>query len=371
MTSLPTSQAFRGFYHGKKVLVTGATGFKGAWLCAWLQRLGAEVSGLSLDIPTEPSLFKECQLDQKIEHHFGDIRNYKQTLEIVQKQQPEIVFHLAAQSLVLESYENPLATYETNVMGTMNVMEAVRQSPSVKTVLVVTSDKCYENLNWNFGYREDDRLGGHDPYSSSKAACEIAFSSFYRSFYAKENRQTALSARAGNVIGGGDWAENRIVPDCMRSWKNNEDVVLRNPSAIRPWQHVLESLCGYLHIVQQSSEKPHLNGESYNGGPSQETYQSVEKLVEELQQSWPDSNYIAQPHQTDVPKEAQLLTLSCEKIFQQLQWQANLDFSEGVRMTGNWYFQHSNGKKAWDLCQKQIETYETLAKERSRPWASQ
>ena len=242
------SGIFNNIYKGKTVLVTGDTGFKGSWLVIWLLNLGADVVGYALNPKTEKDNYVICNLSDKITHIDGDIRDYQTVLKVFSKYEPEIVFHLAAQPLVLDSYKDPLYTYSTNVMGTVNFFEAVRHTPSVKVAINITSDKCYENREWVYGYREVDQVGGKDPYSASKGASEIITSSYLRSFFNQDNTAHIAPVRAGNVIGGGDWADHRIFPDCMRALLNDKPIVIRDPEAVRPWQHVLEPLSGYLSL---------------------------------------------------------------------------------------------------------------------------
>jgi CDP-glucose 4,6-dehydratase len=258
---------FDAFYRGKRVLVTGHTGFKGSWLCQWLLMMGAEVAGVSKDIPTNPSLFESLQLTTQMHDHRVDIEQYEPLLAVLQSFRPEVVFHLAAQPIVSEAYDNPLGTYSANLMGTVNMLEAVKQAGCVQQLVMITSDKCYHNVEWGYGYRENDRLGGKDPYSASKACAEIAIHSYWHSYY--RSSSTALaSARAGNVIGGGDWAMSRIVPDCMRQWSEGKPMNLRSPQATRPWQHVLEPLSGYLWLAKCLADNPAISGEAYNFGPN-------------------------------------------------------------------------------------------------------
>jgi CDP-glucose 4,6-dehydratase len=338
---------FENRYEGRRVFVTGHTGFKGFWLTVWLLELGAEVTGWSLDVPTTPSGFLSLGLDKRITHLQGDIRDRKALSRALASCRPDAVFHLAAQALVRRSYEDPVATFESNAAGTMNMLEAVRNTPSVKALVLITSDKCYRNDEWVYGYRETDHLGGDDPYSASKACAEIIAHSFFRSFFRPPaNGPCAATARAGNVVGGGDWATDRIVPDCARAFARGAAATLRNPDATRPWQHVLEPLSGYLYLgARLLREKEDafdarlgsLHGESFNFGPPADVDASVGKLAEALRQYWPAFSYIAEPRPHEEKKESTLLKLCCDKALARLGWKATLSFAETVRFTAEWY----------------------------------
>jgi len=323
---------FNSTYKGKTVLVTGDTGFKGSWLATWLLDLGANVIGYALEPNTENDNYVICNLADKITHIDGDIRDYQTLLNVFSKYKPEIVFHLAAQTLVLNSYKDPLCTYSTNVMGTVNLFEAVRHTPSVKVAINVTSDKCYENREWVYGYREVDPMGGKDPYSASKGASEIITSSYMRSFFNQDDTANIASVRAGNVIGGGDWADNRIFPDCMRALLNDKPIVIRNPEAVRPWQHVLEPLSGYLTI----GSLLYTDGQKYSGawnfGPLSKNLVSVKQLVEETVKQWGSGKYIVE-HGSDNSHEANLLHLDISKAVNALKWLPVLDFKQTVEFS--------------------------------------
>lgn len=272
---------FGDVYKNKRVFITGHTGFKGSWLSLWLLGLGAEVAGYSVDIPTKPSNFEALNLRKKIKHIKGDVRNLHSLKKAVDDFSPDIVFHLAAQALARRSYDMPQDTFHINLGGTVNLLECLRQSGSVKAAVIITSDKCYQNVEKRQGYREDDILGGGDPYSASKACAEIATKAYIRSFFNGENSVKIATARAGNVIGGGDWAEDRIIPDCVRALSKGETVMIRNPEATRPWQHVLEPLCGYLYLGQYLLEKPkNVSGEAFNFGPDEKIVKSVREVME-------------------------------------------------------------------------------------------
>ncbi len=360
-------------YRGKRVLITGHTGFKGAWLSQWLLDLGAEVAGFSVDIPSNPSLFEVIGLEKRMRHKMGDIRDFESTLKFIQEFKPQAVFHLAAQSLVRPSYDDPKATFDVNVAGTVNVLEAVRRTPSVEACVVVTSDKCYENVEWEFGYRETDPLGGKDPYSASKGAAEIVLHSYARSFFNKPGVTQITSGRAGNVIGGGDWATDRIVPDCVRAWSKKEKMTMRNPDATRPWQLVLEPLSGYLTLGANLllGKTDQVSGQSFNFGPGVDSNLKVLRLVEEFQKTWDQANYEIKRDETSGKKEAKLLFLNCDRSFQRLGWKSILTFPETVTMTAQWYQQYyekASAQQMLDLTKQQIQKYMTLARERGQEW---
>jgi len=355
------------FFLGKKILITGHTGFKGTWLALWLKQLGANVSGISIDIPSSPSHFETANLLNQIDDHRIDIRDGDAVKRIIKKLEPEFVFHLAAQSLVRSSYENPIDTMITNAIGSANILDALRNLDYPVAVVMVTSDKAYDNLEWSWGYRETDRLGGKDPYSASKGMAELAIRSFISSFFSSSDSNIRVAVtRAGNVIGGGDWAANRIVPDCMNSWSNNNVVDIRNPDATRPWQHVLEPLRGYLQLAAQLSTNILLHGEAYNFGPPANQNHSVRELITEMSGHW-DSvrwNDISNP-KVDL-HEAGLLKLNCDKALFDLQWQPILEFKETVLMTVEWYryYYQNSSKSMYNFTISQIEEYSKLASER-------
>jgi CDP-glucose 4,6-dehydratase len=371
MSSSPISKHFRGVYQGKRVLVTGHTGFKGSWLCDWLIALGAEVGGFSIDVPTTPSHYEVSGLPDKISaarNRMGDIRDLSALQDFISEFKPEVVFHLAAQSLVRESYDSPKTTFDTNVGGTVNVLEALRFSPETKAAVLVATDKCYENLELDYGYRESDRLGGKDPYSASKAASEIAVHSYFLSFF-KDNPRLAriASARAGNVIGGGDWAVDRIVPDCMRGAALGQAVSIRNPSSTRPWQHVLEPLSGYLLLGQNLLEKNEATiGEPFNFGPADESTRTVGDLVNEIRKEWPELKILSEGGNSAAKHEAKLLKLSCEKAKERLGWEGVLNFSQAVQMTARWYRGYYHSKRVETSAQ--ISEYCSLALSKGARW---
>jgi CDP-glucose 4,6-dehydratase len=367
---------FAGEFFGRRVLVTGHTGFKGSWLCEWLLSLGAEVGGLGLKPGTDPALFTQLGLATRLKHFVADVRNASTTTQIVDTFCPEFVFHLAAQPLVRKSYADPVETYATNVMGTVNLLEAIRQSHRPCIVVVITTDKCYENREWVHGYREEDPLGGYDPYSSSKGAAELVVSAYRRSFFSAADCGVRLaSARAGNVLGGGDWAADRIVPDCVRSLRLAQPVPVRNKRATRPWQHVLEPLGGYLWLAAKlaaerrdsRSEGPSLAG-AYNFGPPLEANRTVLDLVQEVLRHWP-GGWIDQTDPSAV-HEAGRLNLSTDKAFHLLQWSPAWTFERSVAQTITWYREVlPQPSEAAKITRAQIATYENDAVAEGIAWA--
>ena len=328
------SGIFHNIYKGKTVLVTGDTGFKGSWLAVWLLNLGADVVGYAPRPKSSMDNYAICSLDDKITHINGDVRNHRKLLNAFSEHNPEIVFHLAAQASVLYSYKHPLYTYSTNVMGTVNLFEAVRSTPSVKAAIIITSDKCYENQEWVYGYREIDPLGGKDPYSASKGAAEIITSSYLRSFFSQDGTANIASARAGNVIGGGDWMENRIIPDCMRALMSNKPVVVRNPESVRPWQHVLEPLSGYLTLGSLLYTEGKKYSGAWNFGTLSKNMVSVKRLVEETVKQWGRGTYVIDTGTKNCPKcEAHLLHLDISKAVNELGWHPVFDFKQAVKFT--------------------------------------
>ncbi|MEI6380807.1 MAG: CDP-glucose 4,6-dehydratase [Cyanobacteriota bacterium ELA615] len=333
------------FWQGKKVLVTGHTGFKGSWLSLWLLNLGAQVKGLSLEPNTNPSLFEQLNLAQELDHVIGDIRDLELIQATVTSWQPDLIFHLAAQPLVRLSYTESVETWNTNVMGTIHILESLKTLSNPCALVSITTDKCYENREWVYGYRENDPLGGHDPYSSSKAGAELAISSWRSSFFNKSDNPIAIaSARAGNVIGGGDWAQDRILPDAMRSLTKAESIPVRNPRSTRPWQHVLEPLSGYLTLAERiyqtlGSNEPQQLQSAFNFGPALDSNRTVKELVEAILEHW--SGSWIDCSDPNAPHEAKLLNLITDKAFHLLNWQPVWNFSQTVEKTVNWYKQAS------------------------------
>jgi len=359
-------------FTNKKVLITGHTGFKGSWLSLWLKQLGAKVSGISIDIPSKPSHFVAANLSDEIDDHRIDIRDSEAVIQIVKKIQPDFVFHLAAQALVRPSYETPVETMMTNSIGSANILDALRSLDKPVTAVMITSDKAYDNVEWVWGYRETDRLGGKDPYSASKGMAELAIRSFVDSYFAEPDSNVRVAiTRAGNVIGGGDWAVDRIVPDCMQAWSNSKVVDIRSPDATRPWQHVLEPLSGYLALGAALSTNQELHGEAYNFGPPADQNHSVRELIDEMSCYWGSVRWndtsIAQQHL----HEAGLLKLNCDKALFDLQWKPTLAFKETVEMTVEWYRHYYQNSTAsiYDFTISQIEAYTKLASERKLSWA--
>lgn len=332
---------FDGYYSGRRVFVTGHTGFKGSWLTQWLLLLGAEVTGYSIGLPTQPSLYESLGLSGQMQDMRGDVRRFRNVQTAMDKAAPELIIHMAAQALVLPSYADPLTTFETNVMGTANVLEAARHCPSVRSVVIVTTDKCYANNEWPYGYREADALGGHDPYSASKAAAEMVVASYRSSFFdagsALTEKSGVASVRSGNVIGGGDWAANRLVPDCMRALMEGNPIVVRNLGSVRPWQHVLEPLSGYLWLGALLARDPVKYGGAWNFGPDPESAVSVEQLVSLVCQAWGGAARFEAATSAQALSETGILRLDCTKARSQLGWRPVYDVDEAVRQTVTWY----------------------------------
>ncbi|WP_227938057.1 CDP-glucose 4,6-dehydratase [Alkalihalobacillus deserti] len=350
---------FNDCYKGKNVLVTGHTGFKGSWLSIWLKQLGANVIGYSLDPSTNKDNFVLSRLTSKMIDVRGDIRDYKRLEEVFEKYEPEIVFHLAAQPLVRASYEKPIETYETNIMGTLNILECIRKTDQTKIGIMITTDKCYENKEQLVGYKESDPMGGYDPYSSSKGCAELAISSWLRSFFNPKQYQvhgkSIASVRAGNVIGGGDWALDRIIPDCIRDLELNRAIRIRNPKAIRPWQHVLEPLSGYLRLGQKMFEEPIKYCEGWNFGPNEDSIISVWDVAMKVVERYgkgeiKDESGIEQPH------EAKLLMLNIDKVRSRLGWIPKLNINETLDFTIEWYKEYRSSD-IYQLCVDQINKF--------------
>ncbi len=350
---------FGDIFRGKRVLVTGHTGFKGGWLSIWLLNLGAQVTGYSLKPPTTPHLFGACGLEKKMRSVIGDIRDLTKVLSVFNDFQPEIVFHLAAQPLVRHSYENPVETYETNIIGTVNILEACRQTPSVKSIVIITSDKCYENKGWARGYREDDHLGGYDPYSSSKGCAELVTAAYTKSFFGGVGHVGAsvASARAGNVIGGGDWAEDRLLPDCVRAILAGKQIVIRYPEAIRPWQHVLEPLSGYLLLGQRLYQNGSVFGGPWNFGPKEGEAKSVRWIVESVLELW-GSNVSWTVDNNAQPHETKILKLDCSKAHAKLKWHPCWDLDFSLSKSIEWYKGYARSENMFQLTSQQILAYE-------------
>ena len=346
-----------GFWVGKRVFLTGHTGFKGSWLALWLQQLGAHVTGYSLAPSTQPNLFGLAGVANGMDSCLGDVRDGAALTRAIESAQPEIVIHMAAQALVRYGYQNPVETYATNVMGTVNLLEAVRACSSVRVVLSVTSDKCYDNKEWVWGYREHEALGGYDPYSSSKAAAELVTGA-YRSSYLEARGVAVASARAGNVIGGGDWAADRLVPDVLSAFAQGRTAHIRNPNAIRPWQHVLEPLSGYLSLCERLYRNPSDFSGAWNFGPREEDAQPVRWVVEQLAATW-GANATWDFDTSEQPHEARYLKLDISKACTELHWRPRWSLGQALEKTVAWYRPHSDGAVTRDLTIEQIETYQS------------
>jgi len=358
-------------FKGATVLITGHTGFKGAWLTAWLKELGAKVVGIALNPPTAPSHFDVAHLADDMTDLRIDIRNHAALKDAIVSAQPDFVFHLAAQALVRRSYKDPLETWQTNVLGTLHVLEALRELDKPCAAVIITSDKCYDNVEWVWGYRETDAMGGPDPYSASKGAAELAIRSHIKSYFPKASSNIRIaSARAGNVIGGGDWAADRIVPDCVKAWSSDNLVELRNPYSTRPWQHVLEPLSGYLSLAIALSQLPELHGEPFNFGPQAQQNHSVLELVQQMALHWEQVRWQDVSGSLVGPYESGLLKLNCDKSLHYLQWHAVMGFEDTVRMTAEWYRAYYQQPAQIALTTNlQIAAYTAIAKQRGLAWA--
>lgn len=363
--------AFNNIYKGKKVLITGNTGFKGSWLTVWLYKLGAVVYGYSKDIPTDPSMFETLSLEKRIYHKYGDIRDRNSFQKYVEEIQPDFIFHLAAQAIVSISYAQPLETISTNVLGTAVLLDVLRCLDKPCVCIIITSDKAYDNVEWIWGYRENDRLGGRDIYSGSKGAAELVIKSYWNSFFSQSKLIRIAVARAGNVIGGGDWSVDRVVVDCIKAFHLKRHVHLRNPSATRPWQHVLEPLSGYLCTGQALYEGSIKNGEAFNFGPSAEQIRTVYELVSKIAEHWGDSSLnLISITGTKTFEEATLLKLNCDKALSHMEWKAALEFETIVDYIVSWYNQYySNPEILFDFTHDQISSYEQVAKQQNIKWS--
>ncbi|MFN4234172.1 MAG: CDP-glucose 4,6-dehydratase [Bacteroidia bacterium] len=363
---------FKNIYQNKKVIITGNTGFKGAWLSVWLLKLGAKVYGISKDIPTNPSIFEVCNLKSHLHYFELDIRDNEKLMNVITSIEPDYIFHLAAQPIVSESYQNPIDTFTSNIIGTANVLECLRKINKPCKAIIITSDKCYENVEWTWGYRENDRLGGKDPYSASKGAAELIIHSYYESFFKNESSNVQLvSVRAGNVIGGGDWALNRIVPDAMRSWSKKQSVIIRSPQATRPWQHVLEPLSGYLVAGMKLTENKNLSGESFNFGPNADQNHTVLELLNELSKHWNFSNdFNTIEIQPSIQfHEAGLLKLNCDKALHMLNWKPVWNFEDTTKYTSQWYFDYYNNHQVnIEYLENQLNEYLKSATNKNLEW---
>ncbi|HEX8173594.1 MAG TPA: CDP-glucose 4,6-dehydratase [Pyrinomonadaceae bacterium] len=359
------------FWRDKRVLLTGHTGFKGSWLSLWLAEAGAQVMGYALEPPTTPSLFQLARIGERVESLTGDVRDFERVSRLIAERRPEIVIHMAAQSLVRRSYADPVETYGTNVMGTVNLLEAVRRSGSdfVKAVLVVTSDKCYENNEWVWGYRETEAMGGHDPYSSSKGCAELVTSAMRSSFFQSktETKRSAAvaSARAGNVLGGGDWAADRLVPDIIKSWLEGREVAIRSPHAVRPWQHVLDPLHGYLMLCEKLYDDGAPYAEGWNFGPREDDAQTVGHVVGRLSELWASRDGKAGwvIDKNEHPHEAHYLKLDCSKARSHLRWHPRWNLERTLAETVNWYRAYQSGEEMQAFSLEQIRAFQSSVAE--------
>ncbi len=344
------------FWQGKKVFLTGHTGFKGSWLSLWLQELGATVCGYALEPNTQPNLFTLAQVAKNMQSIIDDICDFEKLSSAIKQFQPDIILHLAAQPLVRYSYENPIETYSTNVMGTVNLLEAAKQCESVKVVVNVTTDKCYENKEWVWGYRENEPMGGHDPYSNSKACSELVTSAYRDSFYTKAGVALA-SARAGNVIGGGDWSKDRLIPDIISNIIAGQNIEIRYPDAIRPWQHVLESVSAYLLLAKKCFNEPKIYAEAWNFGPHLQEVIPVRNIVEQMLKKWNSQVKWLDVSDKDTPHETNYLKLDIAKAMGKLHWQPKLTLSNALDLTVEWYKVWHKGENMRELTLKQIKDY--------------
>ena len=358
-------------FKNKRVLVTGHTGFKGSWLCIWLNYLGAKIFGLSDSEVSNPSNYLVSSVSDFIEDNRFDIRDSGKVKSLINEVQPDFIFHLAAKALVKPSYQNPIDTFSTNVIGTINILDSLRSINKKIIAVMITSDKVYENVEWPWGYRENDQLGGKDPYSSSKSMAELSISSYLNSFFRTQDINPNIKigiARAGNVIGGGDWASDRIVPDCIRAWASKKEVHIRNPNSTRPWQHVLEPLSGYLTLAKSLDLKDKDHGEAYNFGPSADQNFSVNKLIAEMSKYWKEVKWKDVSKTNNHLHEAGLLKLNCDKALLNLGWQPTLQFHETVKMTIEWYkiyYQNTN-KSMHNFTIDQINFFMNIARKKNR-----
>jgi CDP-glucose 4,6-dehydratase len=350
----------QSFWKNKEILITGHTGFKGSWLTVWLKKLGANITGFSKSVPTNPSLFETTNIEKDIKSVVGDIQNYELLKETISKCEPEIIFHMAAQSLVIKSYSNPIETFSTNVMGTVNLLYAVKETKKPKVVINITSDKCYENNESLEGYSEDDPMGGHDPYSSSKGCAELITKSFRKSFFSSdhENNIGLASVRAGNVIGGGDWAENRLIPDIIRAIKNKENIKIRNPNALRPWQHVLDPLNGYISVAEKLWDDQTKYSEGWNFGPEKNEVKPVSWIIEKFNELW--KNKINWEVSNNKLHEANNLILNCQKAKSILGWNSKINTETALKLTIEWYRKYFDGENMRKVTEEQITKFQKL-----------
>ena len=344
------------FWKGKRVFVTGHTGFKGSWLSLWLQLMGAEVKGFSLTPPTQPALFEVAKVGDNMQTEIGDIRNLQQLSQSIRAFNPDVLLHLAAQPLVRLSYKEPVETYSTNVMGTVNVLEAARHTPNLKSVVIITTDKCYENHEWEWGYRENEPMGGHDPYSNSKGCAELVVSAYQRSFFHTPDTAAVASARAGNVIGGGDWAEDRLIPDILRAFEKQQSVIIRNPLSTRPWQHVLEPLSGYLVLAQRLWQDGKAFAEGWNFGPKEDDCQPVQWILDKMVHFWGNGAHY-EIDKSEQPHEANFLKLDCSKAATRLKWHPQWRLADTLEKIVHWHRSWLQGADMQTRCLYEIKGY--------------
>lgn len=347
------------FWHDKNVLITGNTGFKGSWLTLWLKEIGANVYGYSLAPETNPNMYKSCNLDKNLTTYISDIYDFKKLKLCITKTQPEIIFHMAAQPLVIESYLKPYYTLNTNIVGTYNLLESIREIDSIKVLINITTDKVYENTENNHAFKETDKLGGDDIYSVSKACSDLITSSYKKSFFTNEKDNIAIStARSGNVIGGGDWASNRLVPDIVKSVNKNELVKIRNPQSTRPWQHVIEPLYGYILLAEQMyANDPNVFSSGWNFGPSSKQEESVSSVSQKLLKLYGKNDLYSPSSESYIFKESELLKLDCTKSEKYLSWKSNLTIDETLSLTHEWYASYYNSENMYDVTYNQIKSY--------------
>jgi CDP-glucose 4,6-dehydratase len=344
------------FWKNKRIFLTGHTGFKGSWMSLWLQSMGATVKGYSLEPNTIPNLFTAASVGNAMDSEIGDIRNLEQISKSMFDFNPDILIHMAAQPLVRLSYQEPVDTYTTNVIGTVNVLEAARKCENLKAIVSVTTDKCYENKDWDWGYRESEPMGGHDPYSSSKGCAELVTSAYRRSFFNGKDTASLATARAGNVIGGGDWSDDRLIPDILKAFENSEPVVIRNPLSTRPWQHVLEPLSGYLVLAQELFLNGDNFAEGWNFGPKDEGCKSVDWILDKMVFNW-GASASWELDKDNNPHEARFLKLDCSKAANRLKWQPKWELQETLRMIVDWHQKYLKGKDLKEECLKEIKKY--------------
>ncbi|MBT8265591.1 MAG: CDP-glucose 4,6-dehydratase [Bacteroidia bacterium] len=349
------------FWNNKRVFLTGHTGFKGGWLSIWLHSMGAIVKGYALEPPTDPSLFIEANVNETLDSFIGDIRDLPTLSQQMADFNPEILIHMAAQPLVRLSYDEPLETYTTNVIGTANVLEAARSCNQLKAIVSVTTDKCYENMEWERGYREDEPMGGHDPYSSSKGCAELVTSAYRRSYFNTSETASVATARAGNVIGGGDWAADRLIPDILKAFEKNKPVIIRNPLSTRPWQHVLEPLSGYLVLAQNLYENGDDFAEAWNFGPKDDASKPVKWILDKMVSKW-GNNANWELDKNSNPHEAGFLKLDCSKAASKLDWRPKWDLEHALDLIINWHRKWLQGGSVKDQCLNEIESYQVESK---------